>query len=110
MREDLISSHWPQLRDAFRKHWPELTDVDLAADDGDVGDLIHALRHRYDIDRFEAWKQIHEFQPNLWFFEEGGRVEACLLKAGIFGREESVNEDKIKGQWERFEARPVGAS
>ena len=32
MREDLISSHWPQLRGAFRKRWPMLTDSDLAID------------------------------------------------------------------------------
>lgn len=76
MREDLISSHWPQLRGAFRKRWPELTESDLAADHGDVGCLIQALRHRYGIDRFEAWKQIHEFHPNLWFFEDGGRIAA----------------------------------
>lgn len=68
MREDLISSHWPQLRGAFRKRWPKLTESDLAVDCGDVGYLVRVLQQRYDIERFEAWRQIHEFTPDLWFF------------------------------------------
>jgi len=76
MREDLISSHWPQLRGAFRKRWPMLTDSDLAIDHGDIGYLIRMLRHRYEWDRFEAWRQIHEFKPELWFFQKNdGQIE-----------------------------------
>jgi len=77
MREDLISSHWPQLRGVFHKRWPMLAESDLAIDHGDIGYLILVLLNRYEIDRFEAWKQIHEFKPDLWFFEEsGGQIEA----------------------------------
>lgn len=69
MREELISSHWSQLRGIFRKQWPRLTEGDLVNDHGDVGCLIRVLQERYDIDRFEAWRQIHEFEPRLWFFD-----------------------------------------
>lgn len=67
MREDLISSHWTQLRGAFRKRWPRLTEADLAKDHGEIGHLIQMLQERYAIGRFEAWKQIHEFRSDLWF-------------------------------------------
>jgi len=76
MREDLISSHWPQLRGAIRKRWPMLTDSDLAIDYGDTGYLIRMLQHRYEFDRFEAWRQIHEFKPDLWFLQKNnGQIE-----------------------------------
>lgn len=76
MREDLISSHWPQLRGAFRKRWPRIAESDLAIDHGDFGHLIGVLQQRYEIDRFEAWRQIHEFQPDLWFFDQAGPIAA----------------------------------
>ncbi|MGH8112214.1 MAG: hypothetical protein ACREPF_00190 [Rhodanobacteraceae bacterium] len=79
MREDLISSHWPQLRAACRKRWPRLTENDLAIEHGDISDLIRVLRQRYELDRFEAWKQIHEFKPDLWFFETGGQIETGVF-------------------------------
>jgi len=69
MREELISSHWSQLRRIFRKQWPRLTEDDLVNDHGDIGYLIGVLQERYDIDRFEAWRQVHEFEPELWFFD-----------------------------------------
>ncbi len=69
MREELISSHWSQLRGIFRKQWPRLTEGDLVNDHGDIGHLICVLQERYDIDRFEAWRQVHEFEPGLWFFD-----------------------------------------
>lgn len=79
MREDLISSHWPQLRGVFRKRWPCLTERDLDIDYGDMAHLIRVLRQCYGIDRFEAWRQIHEFQPDLWFFDEAGQIAAAPL-------------------------------
>lgn len=69
MREELISSQWPKLREIFRKRWPLLTERDLANDHGDIDHLICVLQERYDIDRFEAWRQVHEFEPGLWFFD-----------------------------------------
>ncbi|WHZ20385.1 MAG: hypothetical protein OJF55_002534 [Rhodanobacteraceae bacterium] len=77
MREDLISSHWSQLRGAFRKRWPRLTERDLASDQGDIGYLVRLLQERYGIDRFEAWRQVHEFQPDLWFFDAGDHAAAA---------------------------------
>ncbi|MGH8116042.1 MAG: hypothetical protein ACREP0_08390 [Rhodanobacteraceae bacterium] len=79
MREDLISSHWAQLRGAFHRRWPRLTESDLAIDCGDVGDLIRVLQDRYGFDAFEAWKQIHDFTPDLWFFDSSGRVDAVAF-------------------------------
>lgn len=69
MLEELISSHWSQLRGVFRKQWPRLTEDDLVDDYGDIGHLICVLQERYDIDRFEAWRQVHDFEPDLWFFD-----------------------------------------
>jgi hypothetical protein len=69
MREELVSSHWSQLRGIFRKQWPRLTEGDLVNDHGDIGYLTGVLQQRYDIDRFEAWRQVHEFEPGLWLFD-----------------------------------------
>lgn len=71
MREELISSHWPRLRGILRRQWPKLTEDDLINDHGDIGHLICVLQERYDIDRFEAWRQVHEFDPGLWLFDQG---------------------------------------
>lgn len=80
MREDLISSHWVQLRGRFRTRWPRLTESDLAVDHGDLAHLIGVLQRRYGIDRFEAWRQIHEFKPDLWFFDRGGQIAVGHLR------------------------------
>lgn len=70
MREELISTHWPQLRGIFRRKWSRLTENDLVDDYGDIGHLVRALQQRYGFDRFEAWRQVHEFDPGFWMFDQ----------------------------------------
>ena len=59
---DLIASHWDQMRTEAHQRWPELSDNELAIIDGHKDMLVGVLQEHYWVSREEAQRQASDFE------------------------------------------------
>lgn len=69
MYEDIIKSHWREIKGKIKQQWNKLTDEDVASMKGSFEELTAKLQKTYGYPKEEAKREI------LRFLERNGLIE-----------------------------------
>lgn len=62
MNDRALRGNWAQMKDAAREFWPHLTEDDVAAIEGQRGELVRRLKARYEKSYGEIEREVTEFE------------------------------------------------